>query len=362
MTSFTHPKLIIDAHQDIAFNWMDLGRDLLESVHVTRERERRGPIPAGTGTRTSALPELKKGRVGLVFATLFIEPERRAHTWRPNVVYSDAQEAHTLACKQMDWYRQVADREEDVQLVTDRSSLEQVVRAWQDEEPDPPVGLLVSMEGADPIREPAELEQWYEWGLRAVGISWSGTRYAGGTHEPGPLTAEGYRLLERMMDLNMLLDLSHCAEEAYWQALEVYEGPVIASHSNPRRFLPTDRGLSDEMIQRLVERDGVLGIVLFNTFLKPGWRRGDPREEVPLQVAADAIDHVAQLTGNSDHVAIGSDFDGGTGLEAAPEGLDTVADLYKIAELLDQRGYAAADIERIMSGNWLRILRRVLPD
>jgi membrane dipeptidase len=164
-----------------------------------------------------------------------------------------------------------------------------------------------------------------------------------------------------MAQVNMALDLSHMAEPACIEAVESYAGPVIASHSNPRRFHPTDRGLSDDMIGRLVARDGVVGIVPYNEFLKSGWKTGDPKELVSIQIVVDAIDHVSQIAGGSANVGIGSDFDGGFGAQSIPAEMDTIADLLLIAEALDGRGYAQEDVERIMSGNWLRILSRIYP-
>jgi membrane dipeptidase len=164
-----------------------------------------------------------------------------------------------------------------------------------------------------------------------------------------------------MADLNMILDLSHMAEEAYLQAIDHYPGLVIASHSNPRRFRPGDRNLSDKMILRLAERDGVVGIVPFNLFLASEWRMGDPKEAVSIVTVADAIDHVAQLTGSSRHVGIGSDFDGALGAESIPAEMDTVADLGLVAGVLRERGYAQGDIENVLYANWLRVLRKGLP-
>jgi len=148
------------------------------------------------------------------------------------------------------------------------------------------------------------------------------------------------------------------AERACLEATDLYPGPVIASHSNPFRFCPTDRSLSDETIQRLADRGGVIGIVLYNTFLMPEWKQ---KEEVTLDVVAQAIDHVTQVTGSSATVGLGSDFDGGLGADSIPAGMDTVADLLLIGDALGNRGYSQADIELVMYGNWLRILRESLP-
>ena len=178
------------------------------------------------------------------------------------------------------------------------------------------LGLLLLMEGAEPLRDPAELPEWYAAGLRVLGPAWHATRYAGGTGSPGPLTGLGFRLLDEMARLNMLLDLSHIAEEAFYQAIDHYPGPLIASHSNPRAFLPTDRGLSDDMIRQIIDRDGVIGVSLYNAHLQPGWRPGDPRPS--LSVVADVIDYIVQLSGSTRHVALGSDMDGGFGLRFYP--------------------------------------------
>jgi membrane dipeptidase len=216
------------------------------------------------------------------------------------------------------------------------------------------------MEGADPILEPKQFEEWYERGVRIVGTSWQATRYAGGTGEPGGLTDLGRELLEIMADFNAILDLSHMAEQACMESLDRYEGIVIASHSNPRHFCNTDRHLTDEAIRRLAERDGVMGIVLYNRFLTNDWKKGDPRSKVPLATVIAAIDYVCQLTGSASHVGIGTDFDGGFGVESIPEGLDTVGDLLEIGKALRAKGYAEADIEAVLGANMLRKLRQAL--
>ncbi|NDJ52595.1 MAG: peptidase, partial [Chloroflexi bacterium] len=140
-----------------------------------------------------------------------------------------------------------------------------------------------------------------------------------------------------------------------------YTGVLLASHANPRRFLPSDRGLSDDMILGLAERGGVIGIVPYNRFLVPGWHPTDGRRNVSLSLVADAIDHVCQVTGDVQHVGIGTDFDGGFGYERVPEEINTIADLQKLVPLLAERGYTSDQINLIFHGNWLRTLRKGLP-
>src|SRR5262249_47892800 len=148
-------------------------------------------------------------------------------------------------------------------------------------------------------------------------------------------------------------------EESFWQALERFGGPVIASHSNCRALVPTDRHLSDQMIRAIAERDGVIGTVLANQFLVSGWTPA--AGPVTLEAVVRHIDRICQLTGSARHSALGSDFDGGFGVESTPDAFDSIADLSKLAGALAQRDYSPADIEGILGGNWLRFLSHALP-
>jgi membrane dipeptidase len=222
------------------------------------------------------------------------------------------------------------------------------------------------MEGADGIRSPKELSEWYDMGLRLIGLAWAGTRYCGGTSEPGPLTPEGRELIAAMADFNFILDLSHMDQAAALESLDRYEGPVMATHSNCAALMKgadTNRHLPDQVIEGLIERDGVIGLIPLNSFLKVGWLRknGSRREEVPLDTLIAHIDHICQIAGDSLHAGIGSDFDGGFGLQSIPPELDSIADLQKISAELQRRGYNETDVENVLGGNWLKFLRRNLP-
>ncbi len=229
-----------------------------------------------------------------------------------------------------------------------------------------PVGLIYLMEGAEGIRSPHELAEWYEMGLRLIGLAWAGTRYSGGTGDPGGLTDDGIKLLSAMMDYNFILDLSHMDEAAALESLDHYGGPIMATHSNCAALMKgadTNRHITDRVLRGLIERDGVNGLLPLNSFLKTGWVRksGSRREEVPLDTLIAHIDHVCQLAGNADHAAIGSDFDGGFGVQSIPPELDSIADLQVIASKLMERGFSESDAEKILGGNWLKFLREHLP-
>lgn len=355
--SQTETPLVVDAHLDFAYNAVVLERDLEQPLTDLRSHERRHP-PRNprAGVATVTLPALLEGRVAVIGGSLYAAPWSKSHP-EPVPTYRTPDEAHELAVAQIDYYRRLEDEREDVRILYDDVTLDDVLASWETESPQ--VGIFAVMEGADPIREPDELAWWVERGLRGVGLSWSaGTRYAGGNARPGILTDEGHDLLDAMADVHLLLDLSHLWVDAAFEALNRYPGPVVATHANPRAFVDSPRMLSDELILALAERGGVIGIVAYNRMLDPEWRYGEPR--LPLARMAQAIDHICQITGEASFVGIGSDLDGGFGLHAIPAELDAVADLHKLSGLLAERGYGEDDVVRIMSGNWLRVMTEVL--
>jgi membrane dipeptidase len=361
-------RLVIDAHEDIAWNILTFGRDPSLSVAETRAREAATQIPQQQGDTLLGYLDYVRGGVAVIFATLHVTPVRRKlHDWE-SVTYATQAEAYRLARAEADAYRRlVGDHADKFQLVEDQAALREVLGTWSgDPSAAPRVGLIMMIEGADCVQEPQELQEWFAAGVRIVGPAWSGTRYCGGTREPGPLTPDGQRLLQVMDELGMMLDLSHMAEQAYFEALDCFPGTIIASHSNARALLDgspvPDRHLSDTMIRRLVEREGVIGVVPYNRFLKGGWLPEDGRAVVTIEHVLRQVDHICQLAGDAQHIALGSDFDGGFGLDQLPTGLDSIADLRSIGEALERSGYQPADVDAILSGNWLRMLRRGLPE
>jgi membrane dipeptidase len=351
--------LVVDAHEDIAWNALALDRDVRRSALEIRRLEVGTDVPQRNGLCMVGLPEWLAGGVAIVFGTLFAAPARRGSSG--SHTYTTAEEAHVLGQAQLDFYHRLAEECDQIALIGNRAHLDGVLASW--EGGTPRVGVIPLMEGADPVREPAEAEAWFERGVRLVGLSWAaGTRYAGGNNAPGRLTDAGRELLAVMADLGLMLDVSHLAEESFFEAMDRFEGRVVATHANPRARVPGPRQLSDEMIRRLVERDGVIGVVPFNRFLRPGWAKGDAKDAVTVLDVAAAVDHVCQVVGNATHVGLGSDFDGGFGAGSAPAEIDTVADLVRIGPALGELGYGEADIAAVMGGNWLRVLRAALPE
>ena len=363
--------LIIDSHQDIAWNMLTYGRDYTRSVQETRRLEAGTTTPERNGDCLVGWPEYQRGQVAVVFATLYATPARKKEAG-DTIFYADYETAHRLYQDQITVYRKLADSQPDkFHLISSTKELNSVIEDWSKpahalRDKGHPVGLIYLMEGADGIRSPHELSEWYDLGLRIIGLAWAGTRYCGGTSEPGPLTEEGRKLISAMADYNFILDLSHMDEAAAFESLDRYEGPVMATHANCAALMQgteTNRHLPDRVIRGLIERDGVIGLIPLNSFLKVGWVRknGSRREEVPLDTYIAHIDHVCQLAGNANHAGIGTDFDGGFGLQSIPPELDSVADLQLIASKLIALGYSESDAANVLGGNWLKFLRNHLP-
>jgi len=347
--------LLIDGHLDLAMNALIWNRDLSQSVFEIRRREA-GMTQKGRAMGTVAFPEMRKGEVGVCLATVIARIARKGN---PLTGYNSPEIAYAMAQGQLAYYR-ILESQGVVRIIKDWETLNAHVEEWLNESrKDVPFGFILSMEGADPIINPEQLKSWWEDGLRVVSLSHYGvSTYAHGTGTRGGLTPLGRELLEEMHSIGMILDVTHLSEESFWEALDIFPGPVIASHNNCRALVPGDRQFSDEQIQALIKRDAVIGVALDAWMLYPGWIKGKtPNTVVDLQSVADQIDHICQLAGNRRHAAIGSDLDGGYGKEQCPHDLDTIADLHKIPILLEKRGYAEEDIKLIMHGNWLRLFR-----
>jgi membrane dipeptidase len=362
----THP-IIIDAHQDLAWNMLSFGRDYTLSAAETRKREQGTLPPQVNGDTLLGWPDYQRGKVAVIFSTLFAAPvSHKLGEWDQQC-YATDEEAHICYSIQLDAYDRLIDEHPTLfQKIETRTDLQSILAHWQRTDTEEhPVGLVMLMEGAEGVREPAEVEDWYQRGVRIIGLAWTGTRFSGGTREPGPLTKEGFALLERMAEFHITLDLSHMDEKAALQALNTYPGAIIASHANAMALLKetgSNRHLTDRVIQGLLERGGVIGIVAANSFLRPDWNEIGGRSSVTLDYYVAQIDYICQMAGDALHVGIGSDFDGGFGLQSVPMEIDTISDVRKIIPILNQKGYTEADITAIMGRNWLVHLQNTLPE
>jgi membrane dipeptidase len=353
--------LVIDGHLDLAWNALQFNRDLQRSCDTIRALEGQTPGP-GRAQNTVALPEMRQGRIALCFATLLA---RCTGTAAAHIDYPSASQAYAIAQGQLAYYG-ILGEAGAIRMISDLAGLDHHMAEWSSWEAagdadgeTPPPGLVISMESADPIWLPEQLPAWRQAGVRLIGPAHYGPgRYAGGTGTELGLSDLGGPLLDGMADLGILLDVTHLSDQAFWQALSRYDGPILASHNNCRALVPHQRQFTDQQLRAIFQRDGVIGAAFDAWMLQPGWIQGQSSNEtVSLSDVVDHIDHVCQLAGNSRHAAIGSDLDGGFGREQSPHDLKTIADLQELPALLANRGYGQSDIAAIMHGNWLRLLR-----
>lgn len=356
--------LIFDGHLDLAMNAVEWNRDVTRPIDEVRRREEGQTDKRARGRGAVTLPEMRRAGVGLCIATQIghsVAEDNPLPGWNsPEIAW-----AHTQA--QLAWYRAMEERGEMRQIV-DWPGLQAHVELWRGGprdglRDDAPIGYILSLEGADSILSLEHLERAYAYGLRALGPAHYGVgRYSPGTGAAGPLTADGRGLVRKMAELGIALDVTHLTDEAFWEALKLYDGPAVwASHNNCRAVVPHQRQLADVQLRALIDRGAVIGAAFDAWMMIPGWERFKTQPaDVGLKIAhiVAHIDHICQLAGDADHVGIGTDLDGGFGTEQTPMDLDTIADLPTLIDLLGQRGYSQADVAKIMHGNWLALFER----
>ncbi|MDP6444328.1 MAG: membrane dipeptidase [Pirellulaceae bacterium] len=351
--------LLFDAHLDLSMNAVEWNRDFTRQLDEVRQRESGLTDKLDRGKGVITLDEMRRGEIGICVATQiarYVAPDNPLPGWNsPEIAWSITQ-------AQLAWYREMERVGQMVQIV-DREGLDRHLELWRDPPDGAPIGYILSLEGADSIVTVGHLERAYEYGLRALGPAHYGAgRYSPGTGSEGGLEPPARELLQEMARLNIVLDATHLTDEAFWEVLELWDGPIWASHNNCRALVPHQRQFSDDQLKALIERDAVIGMAYDAWMMQPNWVRGvtDPRETgVNIARSLMHIDHICQLAGNTRHVGIGSDLDGGFGREQCPYDLESIADLQSLTTLLADRGYANDDIEAIMHGNWIRRLREI---
>jgi membrane dipeptidase len=318
--------MIVDAHLDLSYNAMR-GRAV--------ERPAREQAADEEGIPTVGLPDLRKGGVGLVGATIF---------------WANPGEAREAAGKQLQWYRQ---REEGGELRRVRTWPADLSRqAGQTQ-------MILLLEGADAIRDEGDAQWFFDAGVRLVGLTWKdGSRFAGGNAKPGPLTSDGIAMVKILDRLGIIHDASHLAEQSFWPLMETAAGPVMASHSNCRAIVPGERQLSDEMIRAIAGRGGVIGINFYDQFLLSPGEIGKRR--ATLKDVARHVRHICEVAGTSAAAGLGTDMDGGLGREQIPVEIETSADLPRVAQALSDDGFSDTDVAGVLGGNWLRYFGRWL--
>lgn len=352
---------IIDSHLDLAWNAVSANRDLGHSIEAIRAADQGLDDFQGRREATTSWPELKNAGVRLALATVMgrWNPEKSV-TIRMDLSYRTAEATSAFAASQWEYY-ELLQRAGKLQRIETPAALDAYWEAAQSGAV--PQGYILAMEGADAILDPDHVATWFSRGVRVISLSHYGIgTYAVGTGASGPLRPGARDVMTRMRELGIILDVTHLSEPSFVEAMDFWDGPLLASHQNCRALVPGERQFSDEQLRQVIARGGVIGTACDNWMLTPDWKLGaTPRDRVTLNDVADHMDHVCQLAGNDRHAAIGTDLDGGYGTEQSPSDLNTIADLQKLAPLLSQRGYSSESIERIFHGNWLNFFRTHLP-
>src|SRR5437867_6962115 len=365
--------LIFDAHLDLSMNALEWNRDLTRSIDEIRQRERAMNDKPDRGHGTVCLPEMRRGGIGLCVATQIARIEHNAYS--PVFGWRSQEQAWAQTQGQLAWCRVMEEAWQMAQIKY-ADGLERHLKLWAETPPGSasssssmetgrekdnedendgrrtlPIGYILNLEGADSIVTLKHLERSYEQGLRAVGPAHYGPGvYANGTDATGGFNAKGRELLNEMQRLGIILDVTHLCDDCFWEALDLFSGPMWASHQNCRALVPHNRQFSDEQFKALVERGAVIGAALDAWMLVPSWVRGKTTPEsagLTLEKIVEHIDHVCQIAGSARHSGIGSDLDGAFGREQTPADLDTIADLARIPTMLKARGYAEEDVRLI---------------
>ena len=356
------PRLIFDCHLDLAWNALGYKRDLTLPLEQLNRGERDLTDQNGRGRATITLPEMRAGGVGLCMATVIARtPVGETAIHGGLLDYPTPAAAGAVATGQLAWYRALAEAGEVALLATGDELLAHA-RRWRAGE-EHRVGIVLAMEGSDPIISPDHVARWHAAGLRVASLVHYGLgRYAGGTGTDGELTAAGRALLAAFAEAGLILDLTHLSDPAFFQALDRFPGPVLASHQNCRALVPGGRQFTDEQLRLVLERGGIVAVACDAWMLYPGWVRGETSSElVPMTTLADQVDHICQLAGDASQVAVGSDLDGGFGSEQTPRELTSIADLQRLGGILTERGYTDEQTAGILSNNTVRFLTTHLP-
>lgn len=222
------------------------------------------------------------------------------------------------------------------------------------------LAAILHFEGAENLgTEPGALEEFYDLGLRSLGLVWSRPNaYASGvpfrfpgSPDTGPgLTDAGKELVRECNRLGVLIDLSHLNERGFWDVAALSEAPLVATHSNAHALCPTPRNLTDRQLDAIRDSDGMVGVNFAVAFL-----RDDGRDDAntPLETVVRHVDHLVGKVG-IDRVGFGSDFDGAR----VPKAIGDVSGLPKLLAVLEEHGYGEGELRKLAHENWLRVLRK----
>jgi membrane dipeptidase len=242
--------------------------------------------------------------------------------------------------------RFIAENPEQVFLIRSQQELNQLPH------PDK-LGILLSVEGGEILGNSLfMLDIIYELGVRALGLTWNQRNAladGAGEQTNSLLTGLGQKVIQRMNELGMIIDVSHLNEAGFYHVLELTDFPIVASHSCAYALCPHPRNLTDDQLKALAQNHGLVGVNFYSSFLTEKGQAG-------LGHVVKHIIHIAEVAG-VEAIGLGSDFDG---IDQAPNGLDDVSKYPDLAEALLKAGFNELEIEHIFFNNFRRLLGDVL--
>jgi membrane dipeptidase len=275
------------------------------------------------------LPRLREGGVDVQVFALFVHPRY-------------AGKGFQRVTELLDAFEGLARAQRSLAPATTVAAIRQAVRAGR-------IAAVLSVENGSAIDgDPANLDRLYTRGVRILSLTWNQSNdLADGALEEthGGLTPLGRRVLARMAERRMIVDVSHLSERAFWAVLEATTGPIVATHSNAAGLTPHRRNLTDDQLRALARRGGIVGVNYYPAFT------GGPT----IQHVLDHVNYLVEIMG-ADHVALGSDFDG---FSQTVTGLEDVSKLPALTAGLLARGYAPDDARKILGANALRVFQTV---
>jgi membrane dipeptidase len=365
--------LIFDGDYPMAALAIQLRRDVTQPLDELRRRDRDHENIA-----LASLPEMRKAGMAVAILKVVSDMQREGSTITG---YNAPHRLYAVGKGQIAYYAML-ERMGELRIIRTRDDLREHMAQWEAAQDDEaaraklPVGAILGLEGADSVTEPDQLEEWWADGIRLVSIGHYGmSPYGGGTGvgtDVG-LLDRGPDLLREMDRLGMLLDVTHTSDRSVREALAVFNGPLLATHSNVRALCKGERQLPDDLVQAVIDRDGVVGASMDTWMLwpegAPDWgtdnwpnnRKYFPRDAVTLNDLVDHMEYVNRMAGDALHSGIGGDTDGQGGRECAPADVDTIVDYHRIADILRARGRTEQDVENVMWRNWVRLFDRALP-
>jgi len=348
---------------------LDLRRNLTLPIDEVRRRDRHPEDVA-----MASLPEMRRAGIAGALMKIASDMQREGATIKGD---NPTHRTYAIGRGQTAYY-EALELAGEIRVLRTSGEFRAHMRDWEaaTDRRSLPVGAVLGLEGADSVVAPAQLEEWWDAGFRVLSLGHYGVSpyaHGTGTGTDGGLLPRGPELLREMDRLGMILDVTHTSDASVREALAIFQGPLLASHSNARAICPGERQLPDDLLQAVIDRDGVVGASMDTWMLYPrgnvDWgtdhwpnnRTVFAREDVTLGDLVDHMDYVCQMAGDSLHAGIGGDTDGQGGRECAPLEIDTVADYQLVADILRGRGYTEPDVENLMYRNWQRLFERALP-